>query len=101
MLFLKNKFIELSICFHSPVDTSETAKAEVTELIVYACTSLSYMYELHAKSKYMYIQSTHSLSRSQRDPLNHFEISVLRDIRFAELRKIPIEQPNFTNEHVI
>ena len=25
----------------------------------------------------------------------------LRHIRFAELRKIPIEQPNFTNEHVI
>ena len=42
-----------------------------------------------------------SLSRSQRDPLKHFEISVLRHIRFAELRKIPIEQPNFTNEHVI
>ena len=42
-----------------------------------------------------------SLSRSRRDPLKHFEISVLRHIRCAELRKIPIEQPNFTNEHVI
>ena len=42
-----------------------------------------------------------SLSRSQRDPLKHFEISVLRHIRCAELRKIPNEQPNFTNEHVI
>ena len=41
------------------------------------------------------------LSRSRRDPLKHFEISVLRHIRCAELRKIPIEQPNFTNEHVI
>ena len=39
--------------------------------------------------------------RSRRDPLKHFEISVLRHIRFAELKKIPIEQPNFTNEHVI
>ena len=42
-----------------------------------------------------------SLSRSRRDPLKHFEISVLRHIRCAELRKIPNEQPNFTNEHVI
>ena len=42
-----------------------------------------------------------SLSQSQRDPLKHFKLSVLRHIRFAELRKIPIEQPNFTNEQVI
>ena len=42
-----------------------------------------------------------SLSRSRRDPLKHFEISVLRHIRGAELRKIPTEQPNFTNEHAI
>ena len=42
-----------------------------------------------------------SLSRSRRDPLKHFEISVLRHIRCAELRKIPNEQPNFTHEHVI
>ena len=42
-----------------------------------------------------------SLSRSQWDPLKHFEISVLRHIRFAELRKIPIEQPNFTNERAL
>ena len=47
------------------------------------------------------IYSRLSLSRSRRDPLKHFEISVLRHIRCAELRKIPIEQPNFTNEVVI
>ena len=47
------------------------------------------------------VNSRLSLSRSRRDPLKHFEISVLRHIRFAELRKIPIEQPNFTNEYVI
>ena len=41
-----------------------------------------------------------SLSQSQRDPLKHFEISVLRLIRCVELRKIP-KQPNFTNDHVI
>ena len=29
-----------------------------------------------------------SLSQSRRDPLKHFEISVLRHITFAELRKI-------------
>ena len=42
-----------------------------------------------------------SLSLSRRDPLKQFETSVLRHTRFAELRKIPIKQPNFTNEHVI
>ena len=47
-----------------------------------------------------WIYSQLSLSRSRRDPLKHFEISVLRHIRCVELRKIPNEQPNFTNEHV-
>ena len=36
-----------------------------------------------------------SLSRSQRDPLKHFEISILRLIRCAELRKIPIKTTKF------
>ena len=52
----------------------------------------------------LYMHCTYSrlsLSRSRGDPLKHFEISVLRHIRFAELRKIPIEQQNFSNEHVI
>ena len=39
-----------------------------------------------------------SLSRSLRDSVKYFEISVPRNIRFAELRK---KQPHFTNEHVI
>ena len=42
-----------------------------------------------------------SLSRSRRDLLNHFEISVLRHIRFIVLRKNQFEQPNFTNDYVI
>ena len=46
-----------------------------------------------------YIQSTLVISKSK-GPLKHFEISVLRHIRCAELRKIPIEQPSFTSEHV-
>ena len=45
------------------------------------------------------IYSRLSLSRSRMDRLKHFEISVLRHIRFTEPRKIPIELPNFTNEH--
>ena len=53
--------------------------------------------ELFRKNKI----SRFSLSRSRRDPLKHFEISVLRHIRCAELRRIPIQQPYFTNEHVI
>ena len=54
-----------------------------------------------ACSPRLYMYSRLSLSRSRRDPLKHFEISVLRHIRFAELRKIPMEQPNFTTEHVM
>ena len=42
-----------------------------------------------------------SLSRNRRDPLKHFEISVLRYIRFVVLRKKHFEQPNFTNDNVI
>ena len=33
--------------------------------------------------------------------MKHFEISVVRHIRFSELRQIQIAQPNFTNEYVI
>ena len=47
------------------------------------------------------IYSRLSLSRSRRDPLKHFEISVPRHIRCAELRIIPIKKTNFTFEHVI
>ena len=43
------------------------------------------------------VQSTLVISKSK----GHFEISVLRHIRCAKLRKIPIEQPSFSNEHVI
>ena len=39
-----------------------------------------------------------SLSRIRRDPLKHFEISVLRHIRFEVLNKKQFEQPNFTND---
>ena len=53
----------------------------------------------HCYSEFIY--SRLSLFQSRRDSLKYFEISVLRSIRCAELRKIPIEQPNFTNEHVI
>ena len=42
-----------------------------------------------------------SLSRNRRDPLKHFEISVLRHIRFVILRKKQFEQPNFTNDYVM
>ena len=48
-----------------------------------------------------YIYSRLSLSRNQRDPLKHFEISVLRHIRFVVLRKKQFEQPNFTNVYVM
>ena len=40
-----------------------------------------------------------SLSRSWRDPLKHFEISVLRHTKFSELRKIQIAPPHFRNEY--
>ena len=41
-----------------------------------------------------------SLSRNRRNPQKHFEISVLRDIRFVVLREKLFEQPNFTNDYV-
>ena len=47
------------------------------------------------------IYSRLSLSRTWRDPLKHFEISILRHIRFSELRKIQIAQPDFKNKYVI
>ena len=49
----------------------------------------------------VHIYSRLSLSQSPRDSLKYFQISVLRHIRFADLRKKCIEQPNFTNEYVI
>ena len=61
--------------------------------ILYQCKKLTFS----TSSKY----SRLSLSRSWRDPLKHFKISVLRHIRFSELRKIQIAQPKFTNEYVI
>ena len=42
-----------------------------------------------------YMYSRLSLSRSRRDPLKHCEISVLRHIRCAELRKIPKRTTKF------
>ena len=56
-------------------------------------------YELTHLKRVLDLQST-LLSRSRRDPLKHFEISVLRHIRSAELRKIQIGQI-FTNKFVI
>ena len=42
-----------------------------------------------------------SLSRIRRDPQKHFEIFVLRHIRFVVLNKKQLEQTNFTNDYVI
>ena len=46
------------------------------------------------------IYSRLSLSRNRRDPQKHFEISVLRHIRFVVLKEKQFEQPNFTNDYV-
>ena len=46
------------------------------------------------------IQSTLVISKSK-GPSETLQDIRLRHIRSAELRKIPKEQPNFTNEHVI
>ena len=42
-----------------------------------------------------------SLSRIPRDSMKYFEISVLRHIRFAELKKKVFEQPHLINIYVI
>ena len=48
-----------------------------------------------------YKYSRLSLSRNRKDPQKHFEISVLRHIRFVVLRKKQFEQPNFSNDYVL
>ena len=74
----------------------------VISIFLYAGESWTLAAELEKRTQAFEMRySRLSLSRSRRDPLKYFEISVLRHIRCAELRKIPIEQPNFTYEHVI
>ena len=46
------------------------------------------------------LQSTLVISKLK-GPSKHSEISVIRHIRFSELRQIQSAQPNFTNEYVI
>ena len=75
----------------------DIGSAHTPELTFGGAYDLTWRHSWHIYIMY----SRLSLSRSRRDPLKHFEISVVRHIRFAELRKIPIEQPNFTNEHII
>ena len=53
------------------------------------------------KGNSIFTYSRLSLSRNQRDPQKHFEISVLRHIRFVVLRKKQFEQPNLINDYVI
>ena len=64
-------------------------------------TSLHLSFSDLGVSKQFRIYSRLSLSRNRRDPLKHFEISVLRHIRFVVLRKKQLEQPNFINDDVI
>ena len=52
-------------------------------------------------SKVKNIQSTLDISKSRGPSETLRELYVLRQIRFVESKKIPIKQPNFTNEHVI
>ena len=74
---------------------STTNRLKHPPLVVVLCVDCASLFCL------LLIYSRLSLSRSGRDPLKYFEISILRHTRFAELRQIPIEQPNFTNKHVI
>ena len=48
-----------------------------------------------------YKYSRLSLSRNRRDPLKHFEMSVIRHIRVVVLRTKQFEQPTFTYDYVI
>ena len=60
-----------------------------SERMFFGCRLLCYKY------------SRLSLSRIPRDSIKHFEISVPRHIRFAELRKKLFKQPHLTNIYVI
>ena len=62
----------------------------------FACWGVS-LRDNENKHKY----SRLSLSRNRRDHHKHFEISVLRHIKFVILRKKQFVQPNFTNDYVI
>ena len=58
----------------------------------------------HIKNYLYKILSKYSrllLSRNRRNPQTHFEISVLRHIRFVVLRKKQFGQPNFTKDYAI
>ena len=87
------KFSQFSI--DVKVDYSHTPHSQMVEILLVGPGIRCFM------TCTFYNYSRLSLSRSRRDPLKRFEISVLRHIRCAELRKIPIEQPNITNKHVI
>ena len=54
-------------------------------------------HSLQTKTKYSLLW----LSRNLRDHHKHFEISILRHIRFVILRKKQFEKRNFTNDYVI
>ena len=66
-------------------------------LSICRCASSNMALSITQTKKY----SRLSLSRNRRDPLKHFEISVLRHIRFVVLNKKQLEQLNFTNDYVI
>ena len=63
------------------------------------CSDASAQKEITSQTDY-YIQSTLVISKSK-GPSETLRVSVLRHIKYAELRQIPNEQPNFTDEHVI
>ena len=62
------------------------------------CSDASAQKEITSQTDY-YILSTLVISKSK-GPAETLRVSVLRHIKCAELRKIPNEQPNFTDEHV-
>ena len=80
-----------------PLDGASTAIQNLGPSAVNRSRSMNSAAEAVVEKTY----SRLSLSRNRRDPLKHFEISVLRHIRFVVLRKKQLEQLNFINENVI
>ena len=85
-----------------------TKSADRVSLLIFPCYSsgkhrFCVVVRIASSSIYRHIWYTKwdSDEWSWRDPLKHFETSVLRHIIFSEFIKIQIAQQSFTNEYVI
>ena len=97
-LILINRLGGLSLSRNSVVRLTD--RPEMTIVVYHGGKAIKQQQQPVGISRFR-IYSRLSLSRTRRDLLKHFEISVFRHIRFVVLRKKQFELPNFTNDYVI